>query len=590
MEWDARASWASSRLARLALAILLMPLVARTVAAQATPPPANTDFDVVEVDLNGQMFNSVLPFDVPFIITGPVPTGIASLKVHCRNLKPDEKTHKVSLVTPEDMEHDDNSCWSGEPLAWRNTIDPATPNPKFRVLAPALAAESFYEFKFTLEKKVSPEEAEAFAQKVQQIVDPILWGNPLTVATLPLVSDQLTEQELDAIRMQLIEALKLVTGADQFPKGTIFNKETSAAVARNEFNAVLLPVRNAQSQINSTAKNYLTTVRDDLTPLLQDLRKNASLKLLRDSLAAQGATDTSSQGRADDVTAALAVANPPDLSQQDRQSADSLTAFLQKSGPYFADASGKVAQLRALLGRLTTPDGSPKLLGKPLADAGQLAKNDLKNLADLAQDGGAVDRVDRLLKLVAENILPNLQRALGRRAQAVAAVSAAYKMKVKDMIVVAGSTTGSFQTQSKNYISADTGVACAPQLSSCSIYAGTNIYFWPVNKAAPLKQFGSFFSRESLKRRVSVTLGLTVQGVGDGKTRDDLFGKQSLVLGLGARLTNSVRLTAGSLVFKELSPNPLSTDTKLTTTYFVSLSFDIDVAPALNGFGSLFKP
>jgi hypothetical protein len=104
-----------------------------------------------------------------------------------------------------------------------------------------------------------------------------------------------------------------------------------------------------------------------------------------------------------------------------------------------------------------------------------------------------------------------------------------------------------------------------------------------------LNQFGGFF--QTLDRRVSLTVGLTVQGIGDnGKTREDLFGNQSLVFGLGARLTNSVRLTAGSLVFKKLSPNPLSTDKKLTTTYFLSISFDIDVAPTLTGIGGLFKP
>jgi hypothetical protein len=159
---------------------------------------------------------------------------------------------------------------------------------------------------------------------------------------------------------------------------------------------------------------------------------------------------------------------------------------------------------------------------------------------------------------------------------------------VQNMILIAGSTTGSFETQSNNYISADTGVACAPQLSSCSTYVGTNIYFRPVNKAAPLSQFGGFF--KTLDRRVSATIGLTVNGIGDDKTREDLFGTQSLVVGLGVRVTNSVRLTAGSIVFKSLSPNPLNTDKKLTTTYFFSLSFDIDVVPTLKGIGGLFKP
>jgi hypothetical protein len=589
MEWDARTPGASSRLARLALMLLLTPLMTRAVAAQAPPPPVPTDFVVVQVDLNGQLFNRVLPFDVPFILTGPVPQGVASLKVHCSKLEVDKHSRKPKLLAPEVLEHDDGSCWSGGPLKWRNTIDPATPNPQFRVLAPPLEAENFYQFKFAFEKKVTPEEAEAFAQKVQEIIDPILWGDPRTGAILPLVSDQLTDQELEAIRKQLIEALKQATGADVFPEGTLFSEKTPTTAVRNEFNRLLRPVRNAQSQIDSTAETYKDAV-SNLNALLQGLRKNATLPALRDALAARGAADPTAQDRADDVTAALAVANAPVLLQRDRQSPASLAAFLQKSTAYFSDAAAKVAKLRALLGKLTAPDGSPQPFVKPMVDSGQLTPGDVSKLAAMAQDREAVGAVDLTMKGVAGNTLPNLQNALDRRAQAVLTVAASYKTQVQDMIVVAGSTTGSFQTQSNNYISADTGVACAPQLSSCSTYVGTNLYFRPVNKAAPLSQFGPFFSKASLARRVSVTLGLTAQGIGDGKTRDDLFGSQSLVLGLGARLTNSVRFTAGSLVFKELSPNPLSTETKLTTTYFVSFSFDIDVVPALAGIGSLFKP
>jgi hypothetical protein len=181
-----------------------------------------------------------------------------------------------------------------------------------------------------------------------------------------------------------------------------------------------------------------------------------------------------------------------------------------------------------------------------------------------------------------------LPALLANRAQAVAAIAQQYRTRVTGMIVIAGSTTGSFATQSNNYISADTGVVCAPELSDCTTYAGTNIYFRPINKAAPLSQFGNFF--QTLDRRLSLTIGLTVTGIADDKTRDDLFGSQSLVLGLGARLTNSVRLTTGALVFKELDPNPLVDNPKLTTTYFFSLSFDIDVVPALKGIGGLFKP
>jgi hypothetical protein len=55
-------------------------------------------------------------------------------------------------------------------------------------------------------------------------------------------------------------------------------------------------------------------------------------------------------------------------------------------------------------------------------------------------------------------------------------------------------------------------------------------------------------------------------------------------------MTNSVRLTVGSLVFLEIDPNPLVDDDSVAVTPFLSLSFDIDVVPTLQGIGGLFNP
>ena len=576
---------------------LLLLLSARASRAADTPAPASTGFEVVTVDLNAQTFDRVLPFDVPFIITGAVPQGIASLEVRCWVLKVDQR-RKPILVTEDDLSrhrvNPDGDCWDGKPLVWRNTIDPSIANPMFRVLAPRLEAENSYQFKFSFEKQVTPKEAQAFAQMVQGIADSVLWGNSINSSDPPLSGD-LTEAEVKDIRNQLIQALKQVTGADQIQApGTIFDEkappEAVREVVRKEFNRLLLPVRNAQSQIHSTADNYRNTIEDLNNPQLRKLRDDPLLQSLREGLAARGAADPSAQDRAADVTAASAVADAPVLRSADLQSAAALSAFVQNSQSYFIDASAKVGKLRAFLAGRLIEDNSPKAMLAPLVQAGKLSPNDLRSLAAMAEDQGTVGKVDRALA-AGESLLANFQSSLDIRAQAVVKAAEEYRTQARRIIVVAGSTTGSFQTQSNNYISADTGVACAPELTTCSTYAGTNIYFRPVNKAAPLSQFGSFFSRPSFSRRASITLGLTVNGIGDGgKTREDLIGSQTLVYGFGVRMTNSVRFTAGGLLFKKLSPNPLSTDKKLATTYFVSISFDIDVAPALNGIGNLFRP
>ena len=80
-------------------------------------------------------------------------------------------------------------------------------------------------------------------------------------------------------------------------------------------------------------------------------------------------------------------------------------------------------------------------------------------------------------------------------------------------------------------------------------------------------------------------MGFTLSSIADD-TRKDLFGDQSLVIGFGLRVSNSLRIGIGELVFKEIDPNPLSQDESLTSTIYVSLSFDWDIAKTL---GKPFK-
>jgi len=573
-------------------AVLVAGLAVRGAAGQAVPaPPADSGFEVVQVDLNGQMFNRVLPFDVPFILTGGVPQGASTLELRCWKLPTSNGKHsgKPLLVSAERLRaKPDGDCWDGGALVWRNTVDTAAPNPQFRMLVPRLDAEQYYQFKFSFEKKITPQEAAAFAQQVQGIVDAAVWGDPATAPSLPLAGD-LTVPELAAIRAQLTQALQRITGADRFPEaGSLFNPDTSFDAVRDALNTALLPVRSAQGQIADADGDYQDTIAN-LNASLEQLRNDPALARLRAALAARAAADPSVQPQSEEVAAALALANAPVLTRQNRQSAADLAAFVTASATWFADATAKTAKLRALLAdKLVAEDGAAQPFLAPMVAAGKLSPDDLKALVAEGQPRGLAGSVDRAMARAAGVLSQRLQPLLAGRAQAVAALAERYRTQVQNMILIAGSTTGSFETQSNNYISADTGVACAPELSSCTTYVGTNIYFRPVNKAAPLSQFGGFF--KTLDRRVSATIGLTVNGIGDDKTREDLFGTQSLVVGLGVRMTNSVRLTAGSIVFQKLSPNPLNTDKKLTTTYFFSLSFDIDVVPALKGIGGLFKP
>ncbi|HEY7213586.1 MAG TPA: hypothetical protein VIC28_03100 [Thermoanaerobaculia bacterium] len=580
------------------------------VPAAAQAPPSSTaapdsGFDEVQADLEGQLFTTTLPFDVPFIIYGTVPTGAKRLEIRCWKLDSSEQGGKRARRSGEPVQADaaklaeqapDGNCWAGGPLVWNNTIDPAAKTPSFRVLAPRLEAESYYTFEFRYQKEITPEEATAFAQKVQEILSRILWGDPRSnpqissPEELPL-SGSLFEPELEALYGELRAALKEITGADRIVEsGTLFSADTPLPAAVRILNLALRPAREDQRKIVGAITDY----RDDVANVdsrLAQVRGNGDLIKLGQALTSRAAADASVQHHAQTVSAALALADLPVLQGTDRRSPETLAEFVAKSAPVAADAAAKLAALADLLGKkLTAADGSPAPFLQPLLDSGALTTADVAALRKLGDVNSPVSSAARLADAAADDDLARLQRLLDERTEAVAGLADRYRTQVVGKVVLAGSTTGSFATQSKNYISADTGLAYAPELDEFPTYAGTNIYFRPVNKAAALSQFGPFFSRESLGRRVSVTIGLTVQGVGDdGKTRKDLFNSQSLVLGVGARMTNSVRLTVGSLVFLKTDPNPLVNDDTVAVTPFLSLSFDIDVVPTLQGIGGLFK-
>jgi hypothetical protein len=584
---------------RLGASLLIVLAATFPASAQtAGTTTVDTGFQQVEVDLAGQLFNEVLPFDVPFIMHGNVPQGVTTLEVRCWKLATsdrdkDLKSGEPVTFTPTES---DGNCWKGGPLVWRNTIDSTAPTPTFRLLVPRLDAESYYTFRFSYEKKVTADQAKAFEQQVQQVVSSVLWGNPTlnpritSNDDLPLSGGPLSDAELHAIYDQLVASLKAISGADRVVEpGSIFADDADFAAVAQEFNLLLRPIREDQGKITDAITDYRDAVANANRRLAQ-LRTDPALAKLQGALTKQAATDSSVQHFATTVTAALAVPDLPVLAPDDRKDPDTLTSFVTASATAVADASAKLAALADLLAtKLTDASGAPAAWVEPLVASSALTTADLEALKALGDPRGTAGSAARLTASAGSILQNRLQRQLDDRTTTIAGVAGQYRTKVEGIAVLAGSTTGNISTEQNNYVSADTGLAYAPEIDEFPTYVGTNIYFRPVNKAAPLDQFGPFFSRASLGRRVSVTIGLTAKGIGDDKTRKDLFNTQTLVLGLGARMTNSIRLTAGSLVFLETDPNPLVDDDTVAVTPFVSLSFDIDVVPTLQGIGGLFK-
>jgi len=181
-----------------------------------------------------------------------------------------------------------------------------------------------------------------------------------------------------------------------------------------------------------------------------------------------------------------------------------------------------------------------------------------------------------------------IEENLSRRAAALDQLVAKTRLIARGVKIAAASSTIPYDTLQGVYISGDAGLVYVPEIDEVASYVGTNIYLRPINKDVPLNQVSSF------RHRFAITLGLTVQGIDDKKdgvvqTRDNLFGSQALLIGAGFRVNRVLRIGAGALVFREKDPNPLVDRLSVTTSPFVTLSFDLNVARAFSGgLGGLF--
>jgi hypothetical protein len=552
------------------LACLLVGLLAASgAAAQApnpcAPPAGDTGFAEVAVNLNAGTFDKVLPFDVPVRICGTAPAGTSDVAVQyavsrTANLSVDKD---CNLLAPPGVQ------WQpATPISGR--LDGTT----FRVTLPPLEADRYYSFCFRRRAQIPEDLAARIRPKARAVLDRGL---------AQVTSGNLTAEQSLKLRAELYHGLLEAAGADTaIVKGTVFDTSPEYDELRGtgKFRGLVQGVLNPQrrrdrivegdsrtgipplSEQQLALQQALKTVRDspDLSRFLDQKETEAQTQPgLRELLAGRDLTAAMALARGDDEHLFLAAfgrepgAPPPSL--EDPAQAETLASN-------YAASSQALTALAGLVHKTASAPPSASL-----SNAANLAFS----LSGLAE---------------------NLQTALVERSAALDELADRVKIEASGVEVVDGSTTGNFATSQTNYISADAGLVFAPELKTGVTYVGMNFYWRPVNKDANLSQLGSF--RQTFSRRFANTLGLTVQSVADGgsgapQTRKDLFGSQALILGGGLRVTNSFRLGAGAVVFRKKDRDPLVSSYSLTTTYYFTLSFDLNVAKAFQGgLGGLF--
>jgi len=159
-------------------------------------------------------------------------------------------------------------------------------------------------------------------------------------------------------------------------------------------------------------------------------------------------------------------------------------------------------------------------------------------------------------------------------------------LEVRNVTVAMGSSVLSADLARSAYVSLDAGIAYPWRLENMVFYAGTNIYFRPINKAAPLRYKGTFLHRFALTVGITTTVQDKSRRAEDLRaTPDNQDASNSLLLGAGIRVTPSLRAGGGVLVFKESDPNPLIDQSSVAVTPYVSFTADVNVAQI---FRSLF--
>ncbi len=82
--------------------------------------------------------------------------------------------------------------------------------------------------------------------------------------------------------------------------------------------------------------------------------------------------------------------------------------------------------------------------------------------------------------------------------------------------------------------------------------------------------------------------GVTLSSISQQNQTKDFFGTTSLLVGLGFRLGNAIKLTAGSLTFYKSDTNPLVARRSLAVAPFTGVSIDLDLKPLFNGISGFF--
>lgn len=198
----------------------------------------------------------------------------------------------------------------------------------------------------------------------------------------------------------------------------------------------------------------------------------------------------------------------------------------------------------------------------------------------------AVGNTRRALAAQLRN-LTELEHAVAGIQQEVDALSSSVTVLVLPYVALVGSTAGDYRTRATWHISADIGLIWVANIGPVVVpYAGANFYFSPVNKEMPLWHC-PWRHAECLSKAVSATLGVTTNGVAQQGRTADLFASNDIFAGVGARVSDFLRVSGGGLFFRQIT-NVTNNRMQLAVRPAFTASIDADLRDLLGAIGSIF--
>lgn len=529
-------------------------------------------FPEIEVDLGSGTFKKYLPFDTHFMIKGPVTKDIVEITVWwLEKQKPEIGKIKIS---PLSEEYKGSKRWKKIKPSWKNTF--SSNEKHFYILAPPLKAKRFYQFYFQFSRKLSTEELNDFKKQITDDFDMILREKGELA--------ELGDDDIPNFQEKLIDALPKSEGKVINPTaGSIFDDSAEGleslkkkvddiigllepqaeryaiiidfqdAIERNAKNLLIFSENKIILAINAVITKNLKKFKhlfnqNELAFRLVHLSNNEAKEIIRGEIPFI-LTDSLNNIPVEKIENAW---KPTDCDIRIKN---------------LRELFNSLRMIRSLLLRVLSDFDFFKSEHTDIRE-----KNDIKELiSKLKENEDIIDGIHhRLLRLRTE---------LTVREKRIADIVNQIGVLAKIDAYVMGDSGGEFKTRTTWHLNPDIGLAYAPDLKEVFPYFGVNIYFRPVNKEVPLNQKGGF------GRRFAAVIGITTSSIELEDQRKGLLGKKALIIGAGFRITDALRISAGSLLFRKIDPDPSISETRFSTSLFISISIDWDIKSTLGILG-----